>query len=210
MSTSTEFASARLTLGQLNAIVKKLGGHDGALKFLRGETVVAEPKRTWRGVTYFSVTSDGTTGEGWITRLEKKGFEVGNYAKSVLRSKDFKPTSGVTTEIAVLKGVLFEDNDRINTKIRAFAATRMLEAPNAEVTCLIREALFDEEIEAMGLIWIVTMHEPIKDSDGDPCLLGADRDDGGSWLGTCYDRPGYRWGRDGGFAFAVSHVSSHT
>jgi hypothetical protein len=209
MSTSTEFASAGLTAGQLNAIVKKLGGHDGALKFLRGETTVAEPQRTWReqdGVIYFSVTSDGTTGEEWIKRLEKKGFRVGDYAKSVLRSKDFKRTSGVTTEIAVLKGMLFEDNDRITKKIRAFAAERKLEAPNAEVACLIRENFSDEEIEAMGLVWIVAMHEPIKDSDGDPPLLRASRDGDGRWLYACYGGPDRRWDRGGGFAFAVSQV----
>lgn len=70
---------------------------------------------SWReedNVIYFSVTCDGTTGEDWIKRLEGKGFHVGDYAKQVLRSPDFKPTSGVTTEVAVLKGVLFLDNDR--------------------------------------------------------------------------------------------------
>lgn len=35
-----EFASADLTAGQLNAIVKKLGGYEGALRFLRGELEV--------------------------------------------------------------------------------------------------------------------------------------------------------------------------
>lgn len=40
---STEFASAGLTAGQLNAIVKKLGGHDRALMFLRDELTVSEP-----------------------------------------------------------------------------------------------------------------------------------------------------------------------
>lgn len=87
MSTSTEFASAGLTAGQLNAIVKKLGGHDMALRFLRDELSVSEPTRSWReedGVIYFSVTSDGTTGEDWITRLESKGFRVDDYAKQVL------------------------------------------------------------------------------------------------------------------------------
>jgi hypothetical protein len=62
---STEFASADLTAGQLNAIVKKLGGHDGAIKFLQGKLSVSEPTRNWReedGVIYLSVTSDGTTG----------------------------------------------------------------------------------------------------------------------------------------------------
>lgn len=37
---SKEFASANLTAGQLNAIVKKLGGHDEALKFLRDDVVI--------------------------------------------------------------------------------------------------------------------------------------------------------------------------
>ncbi len=205
------FESQDLTAGQLNAIVKKLGGHDAAMKFLRGELVVSEPDRKWReqdGVIYFSVTSDGTTGEEWIARLEKKSFRVGDYAKSVLRSKDFKPTKGVTTEISVLKGMLFEDNNRITKKIRAEADKRKLTKPNAEVACLIREMFTDKEIEAMGLTWIVTMHEPIKDSDGDPELLSTDRDGADCWLGTYYDDGGYRWYRNDGFAFASSQVSS--
>lgn len=175
------------------------------------EVRVAEPQRTWReqdGVIYFSVTSDGTTGNEWIKRLEKKGFRLSGYTKSILCSVDFKPTSGVTTEIAVLKGMLFKDNDRITKKIRAFAAERKLKAPNAEVACLIRENFSDEEIETMGLVWIVAMHEPIKDSDGDPDLLGSDRDGDGRWLYAYYDEPDIGWGREHGFAFVVPQVSS--
>jgi hypothetical protein len=122
----------------------------------------------------------------------------------VLRSPDFKPTSGVTTEVAVLKGMLFEDNDRITKKIRAEADKRKLSKPNAELACLIREKFTDKEIEAMGLWYIVAMHEPINDSGGEPSLLNASRYDVGRWLGAYYGRPGSRWGRDSGFAFAVS------
>lgn len=205
----TEFASAGLTAGQLNAIVKKLGGHDRALCFLRDELTVSEPTCSWReqdGVIYFSVTSDGTTGEEWITRLEGRGFRTGNYTKSVLRSDDFTPTKGVTTEIAVLKGMFFEDNDRTTKKIRAEADKRAFMKPNAEVACLIRELLTDKEIEAMGLLWIVLMHEPIKDFDGVLRLLGADRDGDGRWLDADCDEADNRWNRDSGFAFAVSQV----
>lgn len=208
---STEFASAGLTAGQLNAIVKKLGGHDMALRFLRDELSVSKPTRSWReegGVIYFSVTSDGTTGEDWIKRLEGKGFRVGDYAKQVLRSPDFKPTNGVTTEVAVLKGMLFGDNDRITKKIRAEADKRKLSKPNAELACLIREKFTDKEIEAMGLWYIVAMHEPINDSDGVPDLLSANRGSDGRWLSAYFVRPDGRWFRDGGFAFAVSQVSS--
>lgn len=174
--------------------------------------LVSEPVvRSWREqdeVIYFSVTSDGTTGPQWIERLEVKGFRLSKWAKDVLNSPDFKSTSGVTYEIAVLKGMLWSDNKRITKNIRAEADNRKLTKPNAEVACLIREMFTDEEIEAMGIVWIVAMHEPIKDSDGDPNLLSASRDGGGRWLGTTYVRPDDEWVRDVGFAFVASQVVS--
>jgi hypothetical protein len=206
--------------GQLDSALMKIG-HDvglgtaeGIQSFLRGELIVSEPERKWReknGVIYFSVTSDGTTGSDdgttgseWIKRFA----DIGDYAKSVLRSPDFKPTNGVTTEIAVLKGMLFENDDRTTKNIRAEAKKRGFTKPNAEVACLIREKFTDEELEAMGLWWIIVMHEPIKDSDGDPSLLGASRDGDGSWLLARWGDPGRWWHRDDGFAFAVSQVSA--
>ena len=140
--------------------------------------------------------------------MESKGFRVGDYAKSVLRSKSFKPTTGVTYEIAVLKGELFSDNERITKNISKYAKNRKLTTPNAEVACLIREKFSDKELEAMGLYWIVAMHEPIKDSDGDPSLLCTNRYDYRSWLGTGYGNPDDEWYRSVGFAFVVSQVSS--
>ncbi len=177
--------------------------------FLAGGAVMARRWREQDGVIYFSVTSDGTTGPQWIERLEKKGIKLSKWAKDVLNSPDFKPTKGVTTEVAVLKGILFEDNDRVTSKIRAEADKRKFVKPNVELGCLIRDMFTDEEIEAMGLAWIVAMHEPIKDSDGNPSLLAADRRDGsGRWLNACYGGPDDGWGRDSGFAFVVSQVSS--
>ena len=192
------------------AIVNRLGGEDAADRFLRGELAVSEPTHSWReanGVIYLSVISNGTTGEQWITRLEGKNLRIGDYAKQVLRSPDFKPTSGVLTKVAVLKGILFENSDRITSKIYAEAVNRKLEKPNAEIACLIREKFTDKEIEAMGLTWIVAMHKPI-DVSGVPDLLGAGRDGDGYWLGAYDDGPDLRWHRASGFAFAVSQVSS--
>ena len=198
-----------LSLGQVEAIVNKLGGMAGVQKLLRGEITVSEPDRAWReldGIIYFSVTSDGTTGEQWIESLEGKGFRVSDHAKGVLRSSDFIPTDGVTTEVAVLKGMLFSDNYRTTNKIRAEADKRNLTKPNAEVVCLIREKFPDEEIEAMDLCGIVAMHEPINNSHGDPHLLIAHLHGDGRWLSACYGNPVDRWLREDGFAFAVSKV----
>jgi hypothetical protein len=80
-----------VTMGQMEACINKMGGVENFKRFLRGELSITEPIRSWReedGVIYFSVTSDGTTGEEWITRLEQGGFCVGDYAKQVLRSSD--------------------------------------------------------------------------------------------------------------------------
>ena len=200
------------TLGRIEAVWNKLGGEDGVDRFLRNELTVSKLTRSWReedGVIYLPpLVSDGTTGPLWIPRLEKQGFRIEDYAKQVLRSPDFKPTNGVTTEIAVLKGVLFEDNDRSTKKIRAEADKRKLEKPNAELACLIREKFTNKDIEAMGLWYIVAMHEPINDSDGNPFLLHANRYVARRWLNAYYDRPDFRWYRDYGFAFVVSQVSS--
>ena len=123
----------------------------------RSDSEIKQEDRPWTDdgtIIRFSVTSDGTSGKDWISRLKKKGFRISNYAKSILRSKDFKPTSGVTTDIAILD-TLFTDNDRITKNIRAYAATlsfdgRKLSTPNAEIACLIREKFSDEDIEKMG------------------------------------------------------------
>jgi hypothetical protein len=156
------------------------------------------------GVIRFRVTSDGTTGKGWIARLEKKGFHIGYHAKSVLRSPDFKNTKGVTYEIAVLKGSLFADADRTTDGVRAEAKRRGLTVPDAEVACLIREKFSDDDLEVMGFWWLVTMHELIGDSRNMPRLLSVDRDGSGRLLDTALDKPGRVWKRDRGFVYVVS------
>jgi hypothetical protein len=198
------------TINWFEAIVNKLGGEEAAERFLRDELAISEIKRAWHeedGVIYFDVTSDGTTGEQWIARLKEKGYRVGDYASQVLRSSDFVPTTGVTTRIGVIKGEFFADDKRITKLIRAEADGRDFQKPHAEVACLIREKFTDEEIKAMGLTWIVAMHEPIKDADGHPFLLSASRFGGGWWLRAYWGSPDFGWGRASGFAFAVPHES---
>jgi len=167
--------------------------------------------RAWseeKGIIYFSVTSDGTTGGGWIARLESQGFLIGGVARHVLRSQYFIPTSGVTTRVAVVKGSLFADNARLMRNICLEADASLFAKSTVEQACLIREKFTDKEIEAMGLSMIVAMHEPVKNDREFLFLLGASRYDGGRRLVACNDRPGFKWDSGDGFAFVESRTGS--
>jgi len=217
-----ELTMSRLALceisGPLTDLIQKLSGESGDLWAEHLKKMLREGVRCWReqdGVIYFSVMSNGMTGSQWIEHFEKKGIQLSVWAKDILNSPDFKWTNGVTTEVAVLKGTLFTESDRVTSKIRAYANKFNLDKPNcklikpeAELGCLICDMLTDEEIKAMGLVWIIAFHEPIMDSGGAPHLLGADCGDDGHWLSAYYGEPDDRWDRDSGFAFAVSQVSS--
>jgi hypothetical protein len=159
---------------------------------------------------YIEAVSDGTTGEQWIVRLEWIGYRVSEYAKELLRSEDFVPTSGKTYRIAVLPGRLFSDYDRTTSNIREEAVRRGLETPNPEVACLLRVLLSNYDIEAMGLRKIAVMHERVEDSHGRQAFLGLDRDDDGGvgrWLAANLGMPCLRWHSGRGFAFVVPQAS---
>jgi hypothetical protein len=195
---------AEMTWGTMEAVINRLGGMDGVRRFLQGELVVTEPGRRWReqdGMINFSVTSDGTTGRQWVERLGDKGFGLSKWAKDVLHSSHFEPTRNVTYEVSILKGMLFNDDDRTTKNIRREAHVRNLIEPNAEIACLTREIVSDVDLEAMGIWWVTVMHEPIKDSAGHLRLLTVGRGDSGNWLRATHGRLSCGWRRARGFAF---------
>ncbi len=158
---------------------------------------------------YFTLISNGMMGEEWITHFDRRGIKIGDYAKQLLRSKEFKASpKGTVYQIAVIKGEFFSDETRVTSKICLEGDRRKYTKPNAEVACLIRDLFTNEEIKKMGLLWIVAMHEPINDSHGGPGLLYANAYDSGPWLDAYYGEPDRRWRRENGFALVVSQVSA--
>ena len=162
---------------------------------------------TWRERDGFiclsSLTSDGTTGDGWISRFKESGVNLSRYTKNALRSSAFQPTNGISTDIVILRGALFSDAHRIISNIRDVGTACKFTKPNAEAACLIRMMLTDKMIEEMGLTWIIVMHEPIKEFDRVPILLNVSRNDDGCRLDADCDKPDNRWTRGCGFAFAL-------
>lgn len=149
----------------------------------------------------FQVISDGTSGADLFKRLEEGDHNVGYHAGQVLLSPDFKPTNGVTTEIVVMRAPIFSSDLRVMKNVLAKASKGKYVTPNFEVACLIRFKFTDKEIEDMGLWGIVTIHEPIKGSDGGQDLNYAFRDAGGRWLYPYDGRIGFSCFDVRGFAF---------
>lgn len=190
-------------------VLELIRDQDGTIGAV-GTIVSTETKWTTdaEGNIRFTVMSNGMTREQWEQHLERRGWRIGDWARNALRRASEAPTSGVPYSIVVRPGKKIKDNDRITKKIRAHAAKQGWKTPHWEVSCLIRDAFTDEQLEQMGLWYIVTMHEPIEDSGGDPCLLCAYRGGAGRWLGASYVRPGGDWNDCGGFAFVVQQESS--
>ena len=91
----TDFVSQNLTAGQLNAIVKNLGGEEAALRFLRGELVVQEREFP------FHVTGELMI---QIPALARPTLEELRKDYSFIRSieRDTSPTDAVTLNLATI------------------------------------------------------------------------------------------------------------
>ncbi len=157
------------------------------------------------GVTHITVTSDGRTDEDFIRMWEEK-YRPTEIAKDITRRARFTPTTGVTYRIPIIMGSEFSGSKRLTSEIRKEAERRHYRTLPFEAACLLREAVSDEDLERLGLVWLVGMHDPVLDSDRRPCLLGVGRGDGGRRVSACSDRPGRRWGRGSGFAFLAPQV----
>lgn len=152
--------------------------------------------------TFKTLKSNGLSGKDWIKHLEKKGYNVGTYAKQLLEHKDFVVSDkGTEYKCVVLTHGDMGKEWSTSAEIRAEAQKRGLVTPPAEVAPLLREALSDKEIEDMGLWYVVVFHEPIKDPTGDPHVPSVSRGGGGRWLSADWDGPDYRWNRYGGWLF---------
>ncbi|MBU6231775.1 MAG: hypothetical protein KGI45_01555 [Patescibacteria group bacterium] len=206
LSTGDNFrAVTLLRTGKAKLVEVSENGSEGAV--IPTAPTPAEWTVDGDGNIHFTVTSNGLTPEQWERHLESRGFRLSDYARNVLRRASEAATNGVAYHIVVRPGSKISSRDRITKKIRAHATEKGWKTPHWEVACLIRDTFTDEQLEKMGLWWIVTMHGPITDSGGDPNLLHSFRGGGGRWLVADCGRPDDEWGDRGGFAFVVPQVS---
>jgi hypothetical protein len=159
-----------------------------------------------------TITGLDLTGADEIKRLEEANFRVGDYAKSCFKStkadgydKNHRLVAGQPYKIALISGKEIErDSDRLTANLQKLGEKYGYGKPLAGHIPRIREVVSDKMMEEMGIWYIASLHDPIKDSDGHPGVLDAGRDGGGPWVDACWDYPGSRWGGGGAFAFPVS------
>ena len=205
---------ADLDLGTIEAIVDKLGGLEGAHAFLRGEQklVPVEFERNEHGHIVITITGLDLTGKQEVKRLTAAGFRVSNWAKSCLLStkedgydKNHRLVAGQSYKIALMPIREIERGaDRTTDALRTRGIEKYgYEKPLAGIVPRIRETVSDKQMEEMGFWYIAAPHDTIKDFDGDPSALNANRYDDGLWLDAFWVHPDHRWYDVGAFAFLV-------
>lgn len=171
------------------------------------------PQMKWierDGVLYFPVQRQYTdVNVPWIDRLQRQGHAVHDRARDVLRSPGFAQGRVGVERLVILRGTLVRDVDRKTGNLHRkavrgdFAGARMrIVAP--DVTCLVREKFTNEDLEVMGVRWLVFMHEPIKDSSRDLNLFSIYHSTSLGWqFFAYYTDPEFSWGEDTGFVFGL-------
>lgn len=153
------------------------------------------------------------TGAQEIEQLKTAGYIVSDYAKFCLLSnkkdgydKNHRLVGGQSSKLALMPGKEIERNsDRTTENLRKRGMERYgYGKPLGGHILRIRGLVSDEQMEEMGGAWYIAgLHDLIEDSDGDPLVLRAHRDDVGRRLGASFGRPDFQWGGVGLFAFPV-------
>lgn len=153
------------------------------------------------------------TGAAEIERLEAAKYHVGDCAKSCFLStaedsydKHHRLAAGRLYKVALMPGREIErDSDRSTENLRKRGMEHYgYGKPLGGLIPRVREVLSDKQMEKIGIWYAAAIHDPIKDSDGDPDVLDSGRDGGGPWLDTYWGEPDGQWGDDGAFVFPVS------
>lgn len=153
-----------------------------------------------------NLTATGLTGAQWIKRLEKGKCEISSYAKDILLSEQFNKyisKKGTKFKVEIVPHKEIFESYGATAEIKEWAQEKGYTLPSPEIALLVREALSDAEMEAMGIWYVAALHEPITDRGGDPSVLSASRYDDGRWLDAYWGRPSSEWGTDGASALLV-------
>ena len=188
-----------LTLGQVEAVVNKLGGMEGVKRFLAGETMAKETEHEFDIWKTIKLGTGFKTADEFRRALRDGGFRISGWASDILGNPAFKVASE-ETEVDLIKVTVAElgfkegvRRDQIYERAKEFG----LELCPAEVGPQLRLRYKDQPNGE----WILVAMEPIFASDGRPGLFFVGRPASGLWLGGRWGRPGLFWRADDQWVF---------
>lgn len=177
-----------------------------------------------------SFEGSARVGRDEITYLQLGGVNVGIHAQELLRHPDYdehhRLVSNQVYNVVLIPGwgvpvVQRSEEDiaahrarvgphgAVYTKTRGaadiqeFARLLGYGPPLAGMVPRIREVVSDEDMEAMGFWYIMALHQPIPDVDGQPRFLHSIWHHSARTVGTCVDSPFILLGQHGAIAFSL-------
>ena len=188
---------SELNLGQIEAVVNKIGGMSGVQRLLADELVVVEKSNLKPVVTEardFAIWKTVTLGlkkspKDYRKAMEKDGYRVGDYAGQILNKTEVSQTEVELDLVVVTVGELgFKDGARRDV-FYARAIELGLQLCPAEVGPSLR-LLYKDQPRGE---WLRIGMEPITPSGGLPHVFGVDDGLGGRWLRSLYGRAVSVW-----------------
>lgn len=188
-----------LNLGQMEAVVNKLGGMDGVKRLLSGELVVKMAERSFAIAIWKTITLGvHQSSSEYRKALQINGYRIGDYADHILNKVKVSETE--TQLDLVVKTVAelgFKDGARRDT-IYTRAIEFGLELCPAEVGPALRLAYKDQPYGE----WLRIAMEPIAASGGRLEVFVV-RGAGGRWLYGGSGAPDSFWFADSRWVFVA-------
>lgn len=188
-----------LTLGQVEAVVNKLGGTEGVKRLLSGEMVIKEIEHKFEVWKTIKLGTGLKTADDFRKALKDNGFSIGNWANDILAKPAFTVASEETEVDLVIVTVaeLFKKGAPRRDQIYERAKEVGLEICLPEVGPQLRIQYPDQP----NGNWVLIGMEPIADSDGNPNVFDVGRSGSGLWLDGSWGSPDSVWDPDYQWAF---------
>lgn len=188
-----------LTLGQVEALVNKLGGMQGVQRFLSGELLVSATAKVWKTWKTIQIGTGLQTADDFRKAVKLASMKIGDWANDILGKPAFTATESVTELELVVASVaeLGFNGGATRKDIYVRAQELGLDLCPPEVGPQLRLQYMDQPKGE----WLVIAMEPIAVSDGNLDLFYVGHVDGGRWLDANSGRPGRFWGGRDRFVF---------
>ena len=187
-----------LNLGQVEAIVNKLGGMEGVQRFLSGELVVKVAEKSfaiWKTITLGINKSPGE----YRKALKASGYRIGDYADQILNKVKVSETEVQIDLVVKTVAELGFKNGATRKQIYDSAIELGLELCPAEVGPALRLQYPGQPYGE----WLRIAMEPITDSGGHLEVFGVYLGHALRWLRSIYGYPDSFWFAYGRWVFVA-------